>query len=42
MAVAGGIAMRDAKLDRGPVLLFTGVAWHAFLDGLRAGQFQPE
>ena len=31
------VAMRDSKVDGGPLLHFTVVAWRDFLDGLRAG-----
>ena len=33
------IAVRDSKDANGPVLLFTGAEWTAFVDGARQGEF---
>jgi hypothetical protein len=35
------IAMRDAKSQHSPVLLFTHTEWTEFLDGVRNGEFDP-
>lgn len=35
----GGIGVRDSKNVRGPVLRFTPDEWHAFLGGVRNGEF---
>jgi hypothetical protein len=35
----GRIAVRDSKNPHGPVLRFTPEKWHAFLAGLRHGDF---
>lgn len=37
----GGIGVRDSKDSEGPVLRFTPDEWHAFLAGVRAGEFAP-
>jgi hypothetical protein len=37
----GRVAVRDSKDRSGPVLLFTGDEWEAFLGGVRDGQFDP-
>jgi hypothetical protein len=37
----GRVAIRDSKDPQGPVLVFSAVEWHAFLDGARDGQFDP-
>ncbi|WP_327048120.1 DUF397 domain-containing protein [Microbispora sp. NBC_01189] len=34
------IAVRDSKDPEGPALLFTPAEWAAFLDGVRAGEFE--
>jgi hypothetical protein len=33
------LAMRDSKDPDGPVLMYTPVEWHAFLDGAKKGEF---
>jgi hypothetical protein len=35
----GGIGVRDSKDAEGPVLRFTPDEWHAFLGGVRNGEF---
>jgi hypothetical protein len=35
----GGVAVRDSKDRRGPVLRFTTDEWAAFLNGVRNGEF---
>ncbi|MFC4586223.1 DUF397 domain-containing protein [Sphaerisporangium corydalis] len=35
----GAIGVRDSKKPAGPVLLFTPVAWSAFVNGLKGGTF---
>ncbi|HEY5987243.1 MAG TPA: DUF397 domain-containing protein [Streptosporangiaceae bacterium] len=35
----GMLAMRDSKDPDGPVLMYTPVEWHAFLDGVKKGEF---
>lgn len=35
----GGIGVRDSKDTEGPVLRFTPDEWHAFLGGVRNGEF---
>jgi hypothetical protein len=35
----GGIGVRDSKDSEGPVLRFTSDEWHAFLGGVRNGEF---
>jgi Domain of unknown function (DUF397) len=35
----GGRAVRDSKNQAGPVLLFTASEWDAFLEGVKAGEF---
>ncbi len=35
----GGIGVRDSKDPGGPVLRFTPGEWHAFLGGVRKGEF---
>jgi Domain of unknown function (DUF397) len=35
----GGIGVRDSKDSEGPVLRFTPDEWHAFLGGVRNGEF---
>jgi hypothetical protein len=37
--VAGRVALRDSKDERGPVLVFTRTEWEAFVAGIRAGEF---
>lgn len=37
--LADGIALRDSKHPTGPVLVFPGAEWRAFLSGTRTGQF---
>lgn len=42
VAVAGqGVAVRDSKNQDGPVLRFTHVEWDAFVQGVKAGEFDP-
>jgi len=36
-----GVAMRHSKSPEGPVLRFTVQEWRAFLDGVRANEFDP-
>lgn len=36
---AGRVAIRDTKDRGGPVLSFPRAQWRAFLDGVRAGEF---
>ncbi len=38
--VDGGIAVRDSKNPTGPVLVFSGLEWTAFLQGVRDGEFE--
>ena len=38
-ALPDGVAVRDSKDPRGPVLRFTRVELAAFLDGAKAGEF---
>lgn len=35
----GGVAVRDSKDPHGPVLIYTGPEWAAFLDGAKKGEF---
>jgi hypothetical protein len=35
----GEIGVRDSKNSEGPVLCFTADEWHAFLGGVRNGEF---
>jgi hypothetical protein len=35
----GGIGVRDSKDSEGPVLRFTSDEWHAFIGGVRNGEF---
>jgi Domain of unknown function (DUF397) len=35
----GVIGVRDSKDPQGPVLRFASSEWHAFLDGVRDGEF---
>ena len=35
----GGIGVRDSKDSEGPFLSFTSGEWHAFLGGVRNGEF---
>jgi len=35
----GGIAVRDSKHPHGAVLSFTAPTWHAFIAGVRIGEF---
>lgn len=36
----GGAAVRDGKLQQGsPILVFTSAEWHAFLAGVKGGEF---
>jgi Domain of unknown function (DUF397) len=38
--VDGKVAVRDSKDRQGPVLFFSPAEWQAFLDGLKAGEFE--
>jgi hypothetical protein len=35
----GGVAVRDSKNERGPVLSFSRHEWVSFLDGMANGEF---
>jgi hypothetical protein len=35
----GMVAVRDSRDTGGPVLLFTGAEWEAFVGGVRKGEF---
>ena len=35
----GGIGVRNSRDPQGPVLMFTPAEWHAFLGGVRLGEF---
>jgi Domain of unknown function (DUF397) len=35
----GGVGVRNSRDAQGPVLLFTPDEWHAFLGGVRNGEF---
>ena len=35
------LLLRDSKDPEGPVLEFTAAEWDAFLDGVKAGEFDP-
>ena len=35
----GGIGVRDSKDTEGPILRFTPDEWHAFIGGVRSGEF---
>lgn len=37
----GGAAIRDGKDPQGPMLLFDGAEWAAFLAAAKAGSFDP-
>ena len=37
--LAAGVAVRDSKDRSGPVLLIAAAGWAAFVDGIRAGEF---
>jgi hypothetical protein len=37
-----GVGMRDAKVAAGPVLVFGRPAWEAFVEGVRAGDFERQ
>jgi hypothetical protein len=37
-----GVAVRDSKDRSGSVLIFQGHEWRAFLNGVRAGEFDPD
>lgn len=36
------VFVRDSKVVDGPVLAFEPTEWSAFLEGVKAGQFDPE
>ncbi|GAA5083386.1 hypothetical protein HNP84_003608 [Thermocatellispora tengchongensis] len=40
--IPGIIAMRDSKNPNGPILRFTISEWHAFLNGVKNGEFDIE
>jgi Domain of unknown function (DUF397) len=35
----GLVAVRDSKVDEGPVLVYTPDEWIAFVEGVKAGEF---
>jgi len=35
----GLVAVRDSKVDEGPVLVYTPDEWIAFIEGVKAGEF---
>jgi Domain of unknown function (DUF397) len=35
----GLVAVRDSKVDEGPVLVYTPDEWSAFIEGVKAGEF---
>lgn len=35
----GRIAVRDSKVEAGPVLTYTAEEWLAFIEGVKAGEF---
>ncbi len=37
--VGDGVVLRDSKDPAGPVLLFTGAEWDAFVGGAKDGEF---
>jgi hypothetical protein len=37
--LGSGVAVRDSKDEQGAVLLFSSSEWHAFLRGVRNGEF---
>lgn len=37
--VVGNVMVRDSKNPDGPVLVFTSHEWAAFVNGVRAGEF---
>lgn len=39
-SLPGLIAVRDSKHPDGPKLIFTPAEWHAFLAGVRDGEFE--
>ncbi|MBV9023521.1 MAG: DUF397 domain-containing protein [Streptomycetaceae bacterium] len=40
-SLPGAIAARDSKDPKGPALLFSPGAWHAFIGGVTGGKFRP-
>jgi hypothetical protein len=38
-AKAGVVGVRDSKDPGGPILHFSAKEWHAFVDGVKAGEF---
>jgi hypothetical protein len=38
-AVDGYVLLRDSKIEDGPVLTFSRAEWHAFIQGVRQGEF---
>lgn len=38
--VEGRVAVRDSKVQGGPILLFTPFEWEAFIDGVCNGEFR--
>lgn len=36
-----GVGVRDSKNPDGPALLFSDPEWAAFVDGVKAGEFDP-
>ncbi len=42
VAVDGdAVLVSDSKDPNGPVLRFTDDEWHAFVDGVKSGEFEP-
>jgi hypothetical protein len=37
--LTGVVAVRDSKDQTGPALVFTPGEWHAFVEGVKAGEF---
>ncbi|KRV47145.1 toxin-antitoxin system toxin subunit [Wenjunlia vitaminophila] len=40
-AASGLVPVRDSKDPEGPALVFPAVAWSAFVDAVRRGEFRP-
>ncbi|MFI6792372.1 DUF397 domain-containing protein [Nonomuraea sp. NPDC050383] len=38
----GSVALRDGKVQDGPVLVFTSAEWEAFVAGVREGEFDVD
>ncbi|ETK34575.1 DUF397 domain-containing protein [Microbispora sp. ATCC PTA-5024] len=39
---SGEVGVRDSKNQDGPVLVFTPAEWDAFINGVKAGEFDTE